>query len=199
MVLPQEPNWMIVTVIGAIAGASVNWWWPLIRYWTGRRRRSFLLGDWHGYHATFYAGQPVIVHDTFRVRRGVRGALIVSAEQNDGLAPSLTYSGEVRLEGHIVFVLSAKSHEETLVLRFVEPIPSNPTPMVGLWLSQDHDRNPACGTIALTRAELSSTEAAKLLESRSTTAAGAIRIDPPHIRNAQLREIYAPTGDSDSG
>jgi hypothetical protein len=66
-------------------------------------------------------------------------------------------------------------------------------PIVGIWLSQDHDRNPASGLIALTREHLPDQQAKDLLRSRSSASRGSIRVKPFG------RELHTNAGENQPG
>ncbi|MBB2947643.1 hypothetical protein FB565_007414 [Actinoplanes lutulentus] len=165
--------------MGALLGASVTWWSSPVRYLRSRRRNRHLVGTWYECHYTFRQGQLILGRATLTIRPGFRNALKVVAEQHethpDGAVTDLSYAGSLHREGQLVLTLSGRSHDETLVMRYLERLPSNPAPVPGIWLCRDHDGLPAAGVSALSRRELTDEQAHEALTSGGA-APGALRI-----------------------
>ncbi|MET8152653.1 hypothetical protein ACIBSW_30010 [Actinoplanes sp. NPDC049668] len=180
--LSQEPNWIIVTLVGALVGASVTWWSTPIRYLRARNSHGYLLGTWYEYHYTFRHGRMMLGRAVVTIRPGFRSSLkadVVSHEVHaDGMVTDLSYTGQVRREGHLVLSLSGRSHDDTMMMRYIERLPSNPAPMLGIWLSQDHDCLPAAGVSALSRKELTDEQAHDVLRFEGPSP-GALRVASP--------------------
>src|SRR3954462_9472559 len=98
----REPNWIIVTLVGALLGASVGWWSSPIRYLRSRKQNSHLLGTWHECHYTYRHGQVILGRGTITVRAGFKNSLKVVADQNethpDGVVTNLSYEGHLHRE-----------------------------------------------------------------------------------------------------
>jgi hypothetical protein len=177
--LADEPNWIVVTLIGAVLGASAAWWSAPIRYLGARNRHRHLLGTWHECHYSFRHGQVILGRATIVVRPGFKNSLKVNATQHevhpDGAVTDLSYAGHLHREGQLVLTLSAESHDETLMMRYVERLPSNPAPMLGMWLCRDHDGLPAAGVSALSRKELTDEQAYATLRFQGSSS-GVLRV-----------------------
>src|SRR5215212_2361294 len=122
--ISREPNWIIVTLVGALLGASVTWWSSPIRYFRSRNLNRHLLGTWHECHYTFRHGQVILGRGTITIRPGFKNSLKVVAEQHethpDGVVTNLSYTGSLHREGQLVLSLSGRSHDETMVMRYLE-------------------------------------------------------------------------------
>ncbi|GID95328.1 hypothetical protein ACFQFC_33215 [Amorphoplanes digitatis] len=176
--LSQEPNWIIVTLVGALVGASVTWWSSPIRYLRARNDHQHLLGTWYEYHYTFRHGQVILGRAAVTIRPGFKNALMAVVVQHethpDGEVTDLSYAGRVSYEGHLVLSLSGSPHDHTVVMRYLERLPSNTAPMLGMWMSQDHDCLPAAGVSALSRRELTDEQAREVLRFEGSSS-GALR------------------------
>jgi hypothetical protein len=160
-----EPNWVVLTLLGGLAGAIVT---PLatLLWWGVRRVRPHpMCGVWHSYHMTFRQNRAVMLSGQYRIRRGFRSPLVVSAvnSANDHMGTpvkTLSYRGRLEHEGgHYVMDLSGRSHQEHLMIRFAERIPPNDKMLSGIWLAYDHDNQVASGVQLFSRDKLSDDEA----------------------------------------
>jgi hypothetical protein len=187
--LSHEPNWLIVTLLGALLGAVVGSVSIPAGRLRARKRHRVLVGTWHECHFTLRHGQVILGRATVIIEPSLRAGLRAVVDQQethpDGMVTDLSYTGQVRREGHLVLALTGRSHDETLVLRYLEHLPSNTAPMVGLWSSQDHDCLPASGVSALSRTKLTDEQARQLLSSRVVSAHGVIRVAPSGARAAE--------------
>ncbi|WP_062442306.1 hypothetical protein [Herbidospora daliensis] len=181
-IFENEPNWVVVTFIGAVIGATVQRWAPAGRLLFDRGRRRPMLGAWHECHYTFDSGREVIGRGHVVIRRGVRHRLIVTIrdERRQTLGPGagFEYEGQLTEEDHLLVVATEVLHRHTLVVRYLNPLVSKPEPVVGIWLVEDHDKNPAAGVSLLTRNRLTDEDAAAMLRSHSAAGRRALRIKP---------------------
>ncbi|MGO9319798.1 MAG: hypothetical protein ACLQBY_03185 [Solirubrobacteraceae bacterium] len=87
----------------------------------------------------------------------------------------LAYKGTLRIENdQLLIEMDATTHNEHLVYRFLNRIPSNASVVPGIWMSFDHDSHPAAGAAILSDRAMAADEAEK--EILRHTTAGAIRI-----------------------
>lgn len=183
----QQPNWIFVTVIGAIVGAIVSQYWMIIFFPLKLLRKDPFRGDWYDYHFTFMHGKRFLAQSMVSVSRGflvdrsirvqdqdiVRYDGDVDLNRKDGLA----YKGSAKVEGpHIVIRLHATSHEEVLVFRLINRLPSNAAMIPGIWMSFDHDRNPTAGIMILSREKIATADAIHMLVGVSRTERGAVQV-----------------------
>ncbi|MEU8202016.1 hypothetical protein [Streptosporangium sp. NPDC049046] len=184
----DEPNWLIVTALGAVLGATAQWWWLAARHLLVRWKPHRMQGEWHECHYTFRYGREELGRGRLTIKKGLlhRVAVTIYDEERHvkGKGHGLDYSGELTGEDHILISVRERNHPHTVVMRFNDPLPSNPEPIVGLWLSEDHDRCPAAGVTLLTRDRLSDEQACALLRRHSAIGRRALRIKP----HADLKE-----------
>jgi hypothetical protein len=183
----QQPNWIIVIIIGAVVGAVVSQYWTVIFYPAKLLRTDSLSGDWYDYHFTFVHGKRYLAESIVRIRRGkltdrsvrvqdqdlVRYSGGIDTDRKDGLA----YKGTTYIEGpHLIVKLHAISHRELLVFRLVNRLPSNASIIPGVWMSFDHELNPTAGVMVLSRERMTSSDATDVLLGLSRTERGAVQI-----------------------
>lgn len=188
-----DPNWLLSSVIGAIIGALVVPVTGLLAYPVRRLRvHTTLIGRWYSYHYSFRDEILELRYGTLHIRPGLRRQYVVHRKNsrtrpdpNGRFRPAidlLRYRGSLHEEGHhiIVEVKPRDSRrDETVFYRFLGQIPSNASVVPGLWMAYDHDRNPAAGTIILSREPLTDEAATRLLRSWTKGAFAPIRIRRP--------------------
>jgi hypothetical protein len=211
-ILDTEPNWIVTSVVGAVLGALVSAYGTLLGYPIRRLRRNHYVGDWFEYHWTYHSGQRHLWRARLCIRRGYLQSYSVQfdhlpqqvSQPSGGTAPAapsedrvLRYRGEMHLrENHVVITLNAHTHEESLVYRFRQWIPSNKDPVPGLWMSFDHTGAPAAGAALLSDRELSEAEVEAGFRSAIESAPGLLRVAQSY-RPARRREPEGkspPTG-----
>ena len=190
--MPNEPNWIITALVGAILGALVVPTVRLLAYPARRIRSHQLGGSWYTYHYSYVNGKPALRYGLLTIstaiasRYAVRlttSARTIGAEQSP-VEPILTYRGRTVPDhvGHLVIMLYGNSHKELLMFRFLSRIPSNAQVVPGVWMAYDHDGHPAAGSEILSRTPLSNTTVQAQLRRWSVLDdRGVLRIrQPPH-------------------
>jgi hypothetical protein len=183
----HQPNWIIVTIIGAVIGAVVSQYWTVIFYPVKLLRSDSLGGCWYDYHFTFVHGKRYLAESIVRIRRGILSERSVYVQDQDlvryagGIDPDrkdgLTYKGNVQVEGpHLIVRLRATSHKELLVFRLINRLPSNASTIPGVWMSFDHELNPTAGVMVLSRERMTPNDATTMLLELSRAERGAVQI-----------------------
>jgi hypothetical protein len=183
----QQPNWIVVTIIGAVAGAIVSQYWSIIFYPVKLLKADALGGGWYDYHFTFVHGKRYLAESIVRVRRGILADRSVYVQDQDlvrysgGIDPNrkdgLNYKGGIQVEGpHLIVKLRATSHRELLVFRLINRLPSNASIIPGVWMSFDHELNPTAGVMVLSRERMTSSDATTMLLEISRTDRGAVQV-----------------------
>jgi hypothetical protein len=183
----QQPNWIIVTIIGAVVGAVVSQYWSIIFYPAKLLKTDSLRGSWYDYHFTFVHGKRYLAESMVSIRRGILTDRSVRVQDQDlvrysgGIDTSrkdgLAYKGTAYIEGpHLIVKLHAISHRELLVFRLINRLPSNASIIPGVWMSFDHELNPTAGVMVLSRERMTSSDASAVLLELSRTERGAVQI-----------------------
>lgn len=157
--LAAEPNWIIVSLVGAVLGALVARFGGLIVY--PFRRQVIAGGSWFLYHRTFRQGQMHLIRSRLTVKKGIFGGAKVSVVETVG-SRTEEYTGSVTVEAsHLLMQIKgiAVRNSASVLFRLESPVPPNDQVVFGLWLSYDLDRRPAVGVLMLSRTELSDNEA----------------------------------------
>ena len=131
----QEPNWIVVTFVGAVVGALVSRYGGIVTY--PFRTRLDAEGRWFVYHYTFRQDVSVFIKGRMRIRKGTLGGTRVRFTERNS-TQRMRYIGHARREGNdLVMLLKIMESGGSLTIRlrgFASP--HNDT-MVGLWLSYD--------------------------------------------------------------
>lgn len=183
--LSQSPNWIVNIVLGAIAGALFTDYKNIVLYPLRRLKKTQYTGTWEEYHWTWKAGKKHLSHARLRITRGLLTPYSVDfwhvdlspQASGDGHPTELRYKGTLEVEeGHVLIDLHATTHLETLSYRFHKWIPSSSDFVAGVWMSFDHTGAPAAGGALLTRNEVGSAEAARVLHERLDSLEGLLRV-----------------------
>jgi hypothetical protein len=176
-----EPNWILILALGAIAGTVVDKYGGVLLYPIRQLRDDRYLGEWWEYHLSYRQGQRTLRRSKLIIRRGlhtrVRRAefwhIPATARSDD--QKEIAYRGTLHIENnHLVIQLYATTHDEYLVYRFFNRIPTNAEVIPGIWMSYDHDTNPAAGAAILTNKPMEPDDAEREILRHATS--GAIRI-----------------------
>lgn len=182
-----EPNWIIVTLIGALIGAILSQYWTILFYPLRLLKHDPLLGDWYDYHFTFVHGRKYLAESTAVIKRGLLTSRSIRMQDQDlirysegpehDLRDGLSYKGVVLVEGpHLLIKLHATTHKEFLVFRLLNRLPSNASIIPGVWMSFDHELNPTAGIMMFSRKKLDRNEAATLLVEIARLERGALQV-----------------------
>jgi hypothetical protein len=184
----SEPNWVITILVGTLLGAVVAPLGPAALYPLRRIRRDVFVGTWNQYYWTWRDGRKQMWFGQVCVKRGILKPYSVTTVMSppDGgdhnIEPSnrhavLRHRGELRLEGgHVIIETRANTHNESVVSRFPQWIPSETNRIVGIWMSFDHSGTPTAGAILLSRSNLDEPEASALIGRYTTTSTGLLRV-----------------------
>lgn len=155
-------NEIIVSAfVGAVFGFILG---PLLRaiYFKvfHKPKPKHLINNWIEYHWTYKNDQPVFYKATWKIRRGLRYPFSIKVTLSDGMV----YKGHMKSEDdHLIVITDSKDHSETVIWRFPKRLPSNDSPLVGFWLSYDHDKIIATGGVVLLKNEIPEEEAKSIL------------------------------------
>ena len=156
-------NILLGGLVGAVMGFVLT---PAIRaIWFKffhRPKPKHLIGNWTAYHWTYLRGKPVLYRATWRIRRGFAHPFSVTAI----LCGGMRYKGHIQVEEHHICVtVKSHDHAETGSFRFPHRLPSNDEPLVGFWLSYDHDKLVATGASVLLASDMRHEEVERTLRS----------------------------------
>lgn len=166
--IPDNPHWLITALIGAILGCLIPYAVEFVKTLRARFNESFLIGDWYEYHISCANGGSSINKDSWNIKRGLFYPLKVEC-----ISSEITYVGSMEKEReHLIVTMNAKQARCSVHCRFEYPFPSNPTPILGLWLSFDHDNLVSSGAILLSKDELSDQKIRAIMKSRSKIVEG---------------------------
>jgi hypothetical protein len=183
----SEPNWIIVTLIGALIGAIVSQYWTIFFYPIRRLKHDPLLGTWYDYHFTFVHGRRYLAASAVVVKRGLLTSRSIRMQDQDlirysegpehDLKDGLSYKGVVLVEGpHLLIKLHATTHNEFLVFRLINRLPSNSSMVPGVWMSFDHELNPTAGIMMFSRQKLDTDIATNLLVNMARIERGVLQV-----------------------
>jgi hypothetical protein len=166
-VILNEPNWIIVSVVGAILGALVSKYGGIVSY--PFRRRPAIRGEWYCYHFDFRDGRLELIEEQLVIRKGATSGIKVKLTPVAGdstLSDQYEYRGDAEFdERHLLINMRGVTHsnKELISVRLQPRIPPNHVTMFGLWLSYDHDHLPAAGMIMLSRDRKEADEAGRAM------------------------------------
>lgn len=180
--MTAEPNWIVVTVIGAILGAIVARYGAVILWPVRRLKQHPIEGLWHSWHYTFHNDGEQLRSGEIMIRRGVLRPLVITANATtaNGQTVSPTrseYNGRIKVEANtILLILSAKNHDETVTMRFASRVSFDMSELHGLWMSYDFDLRPAAGIEILTRTRIREEAALELISDITQRGDKSLRV-----------------------
>lgn len=180
--MTAEPNWIIVTVIGAVLGAIVARYGAVILWPVRRLKRHPIEGLWHSWHYTFHNDGEQLRSGEIRIRRGVLRPLIITANATSANGQTMSparseYDGRIKVEANtILLILNAKNHDETVTMRFASRVSFDMSELHGLWMSYDFDLRPAAGIEILTRRRIEKHEALDLISGITQRGNKSLRV-----------------------
>lgn len=158
----NEPDWVLTTLIGAVAGCLLPYFIKSLSFVARRFRREMAEGEWYVYHTTNRGGILDIQPAIFSIRKGFDAKFVVE-ERREGLKYPM-YKGTLRSERNFWLVrLQGVKHVEEVLIRFYSPIPSRDAVTWGLYLGVDFEGNPMSGPIMISRQEFSTEYALNFL------------------------------------
>jgi hypothetical protein len=70
-----EPNWILISIFGAILGALFAEFGAIVVYPLRRLRRDVLVGTWHQFNYTHRNGRLFLNQATLEIKKGLLGGL----------------------------------------------------------------------------------------------------------------------------
>jgi hypothetical protein len=176
-----KPSWIVILVLGVIAGTALDKYGGVLLYPIRLLRDDHYLGEWWEYHLSYRQGQRTLRRSRLIIRRGLRTGVRraefwhIPANATSDDQKEIAYRGTLHLENNQLLIqLHATTHDEYLVYRFFNRIPTNAEVIPGIWMSYDHDTNPAAGAAILTNNPMDPDDAEREILRHATS--GAIRI-----------------------
>jgi hypothetical protein len=176
-----QPSWIIVLALGAVAGTAIDKYGGILLYPFRLLRKDHYTGEWWEYHLSYLQGHRTLRQSKLAIRHGLRTGVRradfwhIPAGATSDNQKEISYKGTLRIEGNQLLIeLDATSHKEYLVYRFFNRIPTNAEVIPGIWMSYDHDSNPAAGAAILTNKPMDLDDAEREILRHATS--GAIRI-----------------------
>jgi hypothetical protein len=154
--LATEPNWIVVSVVGAVLGAVVARFGGVLTF--PFRRTKEPVGVWNVYHHTFRQGSLQLVWERMTISKAPLGGLKVVVK--DPMDPdSQIYRGSVAVEGGAIVVITMRGSRGfgtngLVSIRLQSRLPPDHRVMYGMWLAYDHDGCITAGTVVISRDEL---------------------------------------------
>ena len=154
-------KWLAGPFVGAIIGLTLGPLWKALYFkLLHRPKPKYLIDDWVEYHWTYKNDQPVFYTAQWKIRRGIRHPFRVNQVLSDGMI----YTGYIKTEDdNLIVMTESKDHSETITWRFPKRLPSNDKPLIGFWLSYDHDKIIATGGVILLKSKISEEQAKSIL------------------------------------
>jgi hypothetical protein len=161
-----QPNWVLTTLIGALAGYLFPYLGKALLFVARRFRREIVEGKWYAYHTTNLDGELQVVQSVWSIRKGFYSKFAVKVEKETLSDPM--YIGILLLERNFWLVrLKGVKHEEEVVIRLFSPVPTGDAATWGLWLGIDFQGNPMAGPVMISREEVSIADALEFFSDKT--------------------------------
>lgn len=148
----QRPNWLIQILVAIMLGSLLPKLGKMLLLISRWLKKDHLEGRWYKYHLSYRHGEPEIFETIWFIRRGLLNPYRITYKHS---GQSLTYRGSMKIEkDQMLFVLKASSHQETVIYRTNNPIPSVNKFVYGLWMSYDHDVRIASGATLMCKEKI---------------------------------------------
>ncbi|MEM0978803.1 MAG: hypothetical protein AAGH78_00880 [Cyanobacteria bacterium P01_H01_bin.58] len=148
----QRPHWLVQTLIAILLGSLMPRLGRILFLIFRWFKKDYLVGEWYKYHLSYKYGEPELFETTWLIRRGFLNPYRITYNHS---GKSLIYRGSMKIEkDQMLFVLKASSHQETVIYRTNNPIPSANKYVYGLWMSYDHDVKIASGATLMCRKKM---------------------------------------------
>lgn len=167
----SDMNWLLQGLILILIPVAFTLVIAVLRFFCWRISGDHLRGSWREFHYTFDT-TPTIIETEWQISMGFFSRYRILSTTNEGV---LKYRGSLLKEqGHLSITL--RRENETLVYRFVDPIPSKTMEMTGIWLSYDYDNQICAGASLFTNNSSCSQEEAinKIKQSIETSSDGLV-------------------------
>jgi hypothetical protein len=163
-----EPHWLVVALVGAILGFLIPHIWLYLTLFIQSRKKHPLEGTWYGYYFIFQNKQVVLRSERLEIKKGIQVSkvkLVLTGQSYETQTQS--YTGEVWEEaGWLLIHMRPQTHQESILMRFKNPILGGDPIKYGLWSAIDFDTRPAVGPMILSRIQFSKEDAKKELDAR---------------------------------
>lgn len=179
------PNWLPEAFVGAVIGLLLPYIKHIIQYILSIFQDRYFYGTWYSYYFGFKDGNLVLREDVWLIDRGFkyRYHIVVT-----NIKKGLEYTGYLSEElDHYIAVLKAKTHKETVYIRFPLAVPTiEDRKFIGLSLARNSYGNPCSNLNILSQHRLTEMEVkttfSRLGEIHSED--GLISIKPPTTINS---------------
>jgi hypothetical protein len=159
-----EPNWIMVTLLGAIAGYLLPYFIKVLILVLRRFQREIAEGVWHVYHITIREGTPQIEHTVWNIRKGLLSEYVVK-ESKPSLKGTI-YKGTLSFERNFWLIKLNSKHEEGVSIRLYKPITTAHERTWGLYLSFDFQGRAMAGPLVISKQEIIDVEILKFLSEK---------------------------------
>jgi hypothetical protein len=157
----NQPDWVIVTVIGAFIGFPFPYGMKLLQFVIRRFQRDFVEGQWHVYHVSSQNGEVQAVYSTWTIKKGVFSKFVVHDNRKN--LPR-GYRGILLSERNFWLIrLNAIQHQEEVLIRLHSPIATQDAITWGLYLGLDFEGNASSGPVMISRKQIPTDDVLPLL------------------------------------
>jgi hypothetical protein len=98
----NEPNWAILTLLGAIIGYIIPYPIKFFFFIIRRFQREILEGTWHKYHITIHNGTPRIEGGLWNIQKGLSSEYVVKESRSSSLYLDPVISRKISLSTQIL-------------------------------------------------------------------------------------------------
>jgi len=160
-----EPNWIIITLLGAIVGYLFPYLIKFLLLITRRFQREIAEGIWHGYHIANREGTPQIEHYLWNIRKGLLSEYVITETRPP--LKGVMYQGTLSFERNFWLIkLHALKHKEEVSIRLFSPITTAHEKTWGLYLGLDFQGRSAAGPIVISQEEMPDADILKLFSEK---------------------------------
>ena len=183
--LIEPPSWQPTPIGGVLLGLILPFVGAffvriIVFLWHLTFSKDVITGNWYAYHWTYVKHKPQAVQSLVQIKKGIKNRWRFILKQN--IYSAIAYKGTINPENqHLICACRSVTFPETTYIRLSHPLGTKCETMVGVWMSYDHDKNPASGAILLTRNEITIQDAVDSLNISFGKGKGA-HSAPPLIR-----------------
>lgn len=161
----DQPNWIITTLLGVIAGYLFPYLIRFLLLVIRRFQREIAEGVWHGYHVANREGTSYIEHYLWNIRKGLLSEYVIK-ETRPPLKGTI-YKGTLSFERNFWLIkLHALKHKEEVSIRLFSPITTADEKTWGLYLGLDFQGRSSSGPIVISKEEMTDTDVLKLFSEK---------------------------------
>jgi hypothetical protein len=160
-----EPNWIVTTLLGAIAGYLFPYLIKFLLFVARRFRRDIAEGIWHEYHITNREGTPYIEHYLWNIRKGLLNEYVIKETRPP--LKEVIYQGTLSFERNFWLIkLRALKHKEEASIRLFSPITTADERTWGLFLALDFQGRAIAAPLVISKEEMTDTDVLKLFSDK---------------------------------